>query len=136
MEAKSFTLCPPPLPQSGQVNVKFLDKLPYLGLFCRFIWDNNWSTFSQIEAVRLGVDPPPPQSGQPDHFFPVLLVDAFPYFTRKVVAHAPGLVRHINMLRIIVVWASLKILVMRTNIFSKIIKFLSKGVLSTIQNHY
>ena len=24
---------PPPLPRSGQVNVKILDKLPYLGLF-------------------------------------------------------------------------------------------------------
>ena len=40
---------------------KFLDKLPYLGLFCRFIKDKNGSKFSQIEVVRLrGGDPPSP----------------------------------------------------------------------------
>ena len=41
--------------------IDFLDKLPYLGLFCRFIKDKNGSKFSQIEVVRLrGGDPPPP----------------------------------------------------------------------------
>ena len=33
--------------------IDFLDKLPYLGLFCRFIKDKNGSKFSQIKVVRL-----------------------------------------------------------------------------------
>ena len=37
----------------------FFDKLQYLGLFCRFIQEKNGSTFSQIEAVRLGGGWPP-----------------------------------------------------------------------------
>ena len=36
----------PPLPWSGQVNVKFLGKLPYLGLFCHFIKDKMGQNFS------------------------------------------------------------------------------------------
>ena len=55
----------PPLPSPEAVRKmwKFLDKLPYLGLFCRFIKDKNGSKFSQIEVVRLrggGAPPPPP----------------------------------------------------------------------------
>ena len=43
----------PPLPSPEAVRKmwKFLDKLPYLGLFCRFIKDKNGSKFSQIEAA-------------------------------------------------------------------------------------
>ena len=36
-------------------SLQFLDKLPYLGLFCRFIEDRNGSKFSQM--ARLGVFP-------------------------------------------------------------------------------
>ena len=42
----------PPLPQSGQENVKILDKLSYLGLFCHFIKDKMGQNFHKGKGAK------------------------------------------------------------------------------------
>ena len=69
----------PPSPEAVRKMWKFLDKLPYLGLFCRFIKDKNGSKFSQIEVVRLrGGDPPSPPKAVSLTAFSQFLFDPFP----------------------------------------------------------
>ena len=76
----------PPLPSPEAVRKmwKFLDKLPYLGLFCRFIKDKNGSKFSQIEVVRLrGGDPPSPPKAVSLTAFSQFFFYPFPYDVNK-----------------------------------------------------
>ena len=61
----------PPLPQSGQVNVKN----SYFAVLYRIKMGQNFHKYKR--SGWGGGDPPPPQSGQPDRFFPVFFYAFF-----------------------------------------------------------
>ena len=59
-------MTPPPLPRSGQVNVKISRQVTIFGVILPFYIGQKWVKFFTN------------RSGQPDRFFPVFF-DAFPY---------------------------------------------------------
>ena len=66
---------PPPLPRSGQVNVKISRQVAIFGVILPFYIGQKWvKIFTNRSGQAEGGWPPPP-IGQPDRFFPVFFLN-------------------------------------------------------------